>query len=163
MSAILRTSLLQAISTTVSALPSSSFPLPASTFYSAHVLPARPLSTTQSSTPIDIKHSTFKSFSVFLRSIEKEGLLKLKDVKGELLILSIAKDHQAVRGHQSYSTLRDFDTQRAKRAERAENERNKVAEIQVTELWKPHQQSVAFFERTKRKYVLDLCSLLYFC
>ena len=35
---------------------------------------------------IDIKHSTHKSVKAFLKASAKEGLIKLKDVKGDVVV-----------------------------------------------------------------------------
>ncbi|KAI9428476.1 hypothetical protein H4582DRAFT_2092038 [Lactarius indigo] len=57
--------------------------MPTTTLYTAHILPVRPFLRT-ATTPVDIKHSTFKSLSAFLRASEKEGLLKLKHARPEV-------------------------------------------------------------------------------
>ncbi|KII84045.1 hypothetical protein PLICRDRAFT_57876 [Plicaturopsis crispa FD-325 SS-3] len=149
-STILRTSLLQALSTTLSALPHSALPLPAPAFYSTYILPARPYHPppSASSTPIDIKHSAFKSLSAFLKSTEKDGLLKLKETKADgLVVVGVSPKHAEVAGHRGYVTIKDIETKR-ERAEKREKEREREGkgEMEVTELWKPWQGSVAFFD-----------------
>ena len=83
-SACLRSALLQAISTTLKSLPASDFPITASIFWTTHVLPARPAHVDVGAA--DIKHSTHKSVKVFLKASAKEGLIKLKESKGDVLI-----------------------------------------------------------------------------
>ena len=37
-------------------------------------------------TPVDIKHSGFKSLTVFLKASAKEGLIKIKETKGGVVL-----------------------------------------------------------------------------
>ncbi|KAG2047472.1 hypothetical protein BDR06DRAFT_985159 [Suillus hirtellus] len=147
-SSILHDALLQAMKKTLSSSQASAFPMPASTFYSAYILPSRPAqSPSQSfvSTPIDIKHSTHKSLAYFLKSAEKQGLLKLKEIKSELMVFSVATSHADVVAHRPYLSLKDVAIRNEKRGQREEEERSRVKELEVTELWKPHLQSLTFF------------------
>ncbi|KAI0052419.1 hypothetical protein FA95DRAFT_1601793 [Auriscalpium vulgare] len=153
-SAILRTALLQALATTLSALPPSAFPLPASTLYTAHLLPARPAPAP--ATPIDIKHSAFKSLTAFLRAAEKQGLLRLKDAaRADVVVAAVQPMHADVRSHRVYRTVGDAEERRRRerereeRREREEDERGRS--VSVEELWKPHgAHSVAFFGAAQR-------------
>ena len=84
---ILRSALLQSIATTLSELPPSSFPISLSVFAEMYILPYRSfkeVSTT--STPVDIKHSGYKSLTAFLKASAKEGLIKIKETKGEVVV-----------------------------------------------------------------------------
>ncbi|ELU42300.1 eukaryotic translation initiation factor SUI1 family protein [Rhizoctonia solani AG-1 IA] len=100
-------------STTLYALArvdASALPLPASTFYSSHILPSRPArpilpQSNETDEPIDpktfishldIKHTSHKKLAPFLKGFEKDGILKLKDVRGELLIFSVDTKHPAL-------------------------------------------------------------------
>jgi len=154
-SILLRTSLLQAISANLSTLPPSSFPISATVFYTSYILPSRPshLSSSLTSTPVDIKHSAHKSLTAFLKACEKEGLVKLKDMKSELVVLGVFPQHVDVLAHRVYETLKDADVKREKREEREEAEKNKVKEMLITEMWKPHLQTIKFFEETGSKCV----------
>ncbi|KIJ34908.1 hypothetical protein M422DRAFT_34849 [Sphaerobolus stellatus SS14] len=143
---ILKTSVIQAIHSQLSKLPPSAFPIPSSTLYSMYVLPSRPLWSVNTATPIDIKHSTFKNLTAFLKSVEKDGLLKLKDFKGDLNILGVNPTHKEVKSHKTYRTVGDKEKQEEKKSTREKAEKGKVKDIVVRELWKPHAQSVRFFE-----------------
>lgn len=105
-SRFLRDALLQALQTTLVSLPPSAFPIPASTFWSSYILPARPVHAPGGREPlgaelcpvfvyqcltiisppdpsvIDVRHSTHKSVKAFLKACAKDGLIKLKDTKG---------------------------------------------------------------------------------
>lgn len=86
-SQILLAALLQSISTVLSKLPPSSFPISPSIFYDTYILPHRPFQqVSATSTPIDIKHSAHKSLTAFLKANAKEGLIKLKESKGEVTV-----------------------------------------------------------------------------
>ncbi|KAA1466797.1 hypothetical protein DENSPDRAFT_890609 [Dentipellis sp. KUC8613] len=148
-SAVLRTSLLQALKTSLASLPTSSFPMQATTFYTSHILPARPASQT-GPTPVDIKHSAFKSLTAFLKQSEKQGLIKLKDSKPDVAIAAVYPTHADVAAHVSHRTVGEIDDKKRKDKERADR-RELAAEardrsLSVVELWKPHQTSVKLFQ-----------------
>jgi hypothetical protein len=124
----------------------------ATLFYSSHILPSRPSHLSSlTSTPVNIKHSTYKSLTAFLKACEKEGLIKLKDTKSELVITGVFPNHADVLAHRRYETLKDVELKREKRAEMEEAEKNKVKEMLITEMWKPHQQTIGFFQETGNK------------
>ncbi|OAX35496.1 hypothetical protein K503DRAFT_696918 [Rhizopogon vinicolor AM-OR11-026] len=147
-SRILHDALLQAIKTSLSTVQNSVLPMTSSTFYSTYILPSRPApspSQPTTSTPIDIKHSSHKSLVSFLKSAEKQGLLKLKDAKSDVMIISVATSHADVVAHRPYFSLKDIAVRKEKRGQREEEERARVKELEVKELWKPHLQSLKFF------------------
>lgn len=123
--------------------------------YSSHILPSRPFQPAPAATPLDIKHSSHKSLTAFLKACEKDGLLKLKDMKSDLVVMGVFPKHTDVISHHAYRTVKEMEEKRERTQERAEMERSKVKEMQVTELWKPHQQTVQFFAQTGNRY----CSL----
>ncbi|KAI5118465.1 hypothetical protein M0805_003726 [Coniferiporia weirii] len=150
-SSILRTALLQAIRTSLAALPPASFPIPSTVLYTAHVLPARPARLpSPTSTPIDIKHSAHKNLTAFLRAAEKEELVRLKETRGkgggDVQVLGVVAGHPDVVAHRVYLTVGEADAKREKKEERAAAEAARPREVTVTELWKPHQQSKPFFQ-----------------
>ncbi|KAI6102858.1 hypothetical protein F5141DRAFT_1133198 [Pisolithus sp. B1] len=159
-STILRNAILQAIRGTLKSLPTSSFPVPAGTFYSSYILPYRPAFVRRpvpepddSSVPprndsgtseyplIDIKHSTYKSLAAFLKVLDKQGILTIKDMKPEPLVMSVAASHSEVLSHTPYVSLRDIQLKEEKREKREEEEKAKVQEMEIKELWKPHAPS----------------------
>ncbi|KDQ16990.1 hypothetical protein BOTBODRAFT_172600 [Botryobasidium botryosum FD-172 SS1] len=139
---VLRKALLQAIPR-LSKLPPGTFPIPASNFYSSHILPSRPARCPPS---CDIKKSSFKKVSKFLQAAEKDGLLKLKEMKGDLNVMGVVATHGEVVGHRSYKTMRDAEASASKAAEAAATEASKAKPLVVKELHKPHGSSVAFFK-----------------
>ncbi len=164
-STLLRLSLLQAISTLLAALPTSSFPIPLSTFYSTYILPSRPafpsliLPSASVSEPnpqdINIKASSHKSLTAFIKSVEKETILTTKAPQkhaptAEIVITAVNGGHPAVQGHRSFVTIGEIEATAAKKAQRAEQAREKEAlahkELEIRELWKPHASTVPLFQ-----------------
>lgn len=161
---LLHISLLQAISTTI---PASSFPIPSTLFYTNHILPCRPAfpasvlvpsgsssDTSPSSQDINIKASSHKSLTTFLKAAEKASILTLKSPQkhsqqSDLLVISANATHPAVAGHHRHVTLKEMEARVAKKAQKAEKERGLQegsGEVEVKELWKPHQTTVELFE-----------------
>ncbi|KAN0141791.1 hypothetical protein V8E53_000253 [Lactarius tabidus] len=144
----LRAALLQALRTSLAALPNSAFPMPTTTLYTVHILPARPFSRT-ATTPVDIKHSAFKSLSAFLRASEKGGLLKLKDARPDVVVAAVFPTHVDVVAHHLHHTFREEDERRRRVEERearqAAEATNAEKAITVTELWKPHLSTLPLF------------------
>ena len=86
--AVLRTALLLAIRTTLAKQASTLLPMPASSLYSSYVLPYRPAGST-----LDLKRSSHKKLAGFVKSVAKEGILAAKEVKGEMLVMSVNAEH----------------------------------------------------------------------
>ncbi len=123
--------------------------MPTTTLYTVHILPARPFSRT-ATTPVDIKHSAFKSLSAFLRTSEKGGLLKLKDARPDVVVAAVFPTHADVVMHQPHRTVGEEDKRRRRAEERealqAAEAANAEKTITVTELWKPHLGTLPLFE-----------------
>ncbi|KAJ7482215.1 eukaryotic translation initiation factor SUI1 family protein [Mycena galericulata] len=163
-STLLQKSLLQALSTALSTVPSSTFPISASVFYETYVLPFRPAfpdsvlpigNESPSPQEITIKTSGHKTLTAFLKSMEKASLITLKappkhGQQTELMVTGVNTGHSSVAGHMSFVTAKDVESRAAKKAQR--EERLKEAEqdsghwVEVKELWKPHLRSVELIE-----------------
>ncbi|KAF9463370.1 eukaryotic translation initiation factor SUI1 family protein [Collybia nuda] len=160
---LLHLSLLQVISATI---PASSFPIPSTVLYTNYILPCRPAfpasvlppsspsDTLPSSQDINIKASSHKSLTTFLKSAEKSSILTLKSPQkhsqqSDLLVVSVNMTHPAVVGHHRYLTLKEMEERAAKKAQKAEKARELLeggGEVEVKELWKPHQATLDLFE-----------------
>ncbi|KAJ7353685.1 eukaryotic translation initiation factor SUI1 family protein [Mycena albidolilacea] len=163
-SALLHTSLLQALSTVLSEVPASSFPISASVFYSTYILPYRPafpssVLPTESESPdpqdITIKNSAHKSMTAFLKSAEKASLLTLKappkhGQQTEIMVTAVNATHPSVAAHRPYPTTKDLETRATKKAQHEERLKEVEQEsshwVEIKELWKPHLRSVELFE-----------------
>ena len=55
--------------------------------------------------------------------------------------MNVLATHPDVVAHQPYTSLRDVQVKAEKREKREEEERSKVREMEVKELWKPHTPS----------------------
>ena len=145
----LRAALLQALRTTLAGLPSFAFPMPTTTLYTVHILPARAFMLADT-TPVDIKHSTFKSLSAFLRTAEKGGLLKLKDTRPDVVVVAVYPTHADVVGHRLHRTVGEEESRRRRAEEREAQQATAAANagksMKVTELWKPHLRTLPLFE-----------------
>ncbi|KAH9837816.1 eukaryotic translation initiation factor SUI1 family protein [Rhodofomes roseus] len=151
----LRDALLQALQTSLASLPASSFPIPASTFWSSYILPARPVYATGRRGPldpskIDVKHSTHKSVKAFLKACAKDGLIKLKDAKGgDVFVTAVFPKHSDVAEHREHRTVKDAELKQQKAEDRERKEREaeekRKGEIHITELWKPFGTTLSFF------------------
>ena len=122
--------------------------MPTTTLYTVHILPARPFTPT-ATTPVDIKHSTFKSLSAFLRTAEKGGLLKLKDARPDVVVVAVYPTHADAVAHRPHRTVGKED-ERRRRVEEHEAQQAAAAEnaqksMTVTELWKPHLGTLPLF------------------
>lgn len=65
-------------------------PISASSLYTAYILPSRPR---DGGMEVDIKKSSWKKLQKFLKVMEKSGLLKVKEQRGESTITSINWSH----------------------------------------------------------------------
>jgi translation initiation factor 2D len=122
--------------------------MPTTTLYTSHILPAR-LFTRATTTPVDIKHPTFKSLSAFLRTAEKGGLLKLKDARPDVVVVAVYPTHADVVAHQLHRTIGEEDERRRRAEDRKAQQAAAAADAQksmtVTELWKPHLGTLLLF------------------
>ncbi|CDO75463.1 hypothetical protein BN946_scf184823.g17 [Trametes cinnabarina] len=153
-SSLLRAALIHAIGTTLAKLTPSSFPISASTFWSAYVLPARPAYALEmyglpDASSIDVKHSTFKNVKTFLKASAKDGLIKLKESKSDVMVTAIFPQHPDVLSQRPHRTIGDIETKAKKAEDRQQKEREaeekRKGEIQVSELWKPFGTTVPLF------------------
>jgi len=146
---IIRLALVHAIATTLSKLPSSSFPILGTNLYAVHILPSRP---STSPPDADIKHSSYKKLAKFLKSAEKDGLIKTKDVKGETWLTSVNAAHPDVGQHKGYKSIADAEKKDAKRKDQEKQlaEKNRKDGIAIVELYKPHGASMALFDAVKQ-------------
>ncbi|KAB5591361.1 Eukaryotic translation initiation factor 2D [Ceratobasidium theobromae] len=142
-------------------LDSATLPLPASTFYSSHILPSRPARPTlppgteigQPLDPktflshLDIKHTSYKKLASFLKTFEKDGIIKLKEVRGELLVFSVDSEHPALvdAGKWGWKTVGAEDKKERER-EKGTEAGGQGKEILVEEVWFPEANTEGFFE-----------------
>lgn len=84
-STLLSLALIQTLST--DSVPASSYPIPASQLYSAHILPNRPAYIPKEQRDdVVIGKSEWRKLAKWMKEASKDGLLKIKEVKGEAII-----------------------------------------------------------------------------
>lgn len=83
-STLLNLALYQALSTS----PPTSFPIPASTLYSGYILPNRPAYIPQDQREdVVIGKSDWKKLGKWMKELGKEGVLKIKENKGDVTVV----------------------------------------------------------------------------
>ena len=101
MDANLRLSLLQVLG---SVIREADLPISASTFYSDYLIPNRPINTI-----IDIRKSSFRKLTKFLKYYEKTGLLKTKERGGVLYVTEVQKNHPELSSYTPYQTVKNSE------------------------------------------------------
>ncbi|KAI0742631.1 eukaryotic translation initiation factor SUI1 family protein [Daedaleopsis nitida] len=155
----LRSAVLQAIGMNLAGVPPSTFPMSASTFWSSYVLPARPAQALGTNgladaNAVDVKQSTYKNVKSFLKACAKEGLIKLKETKGDVVVSAVYPEHPAVASKRPHRTIGDLQAKARKAEDREQKEKEakekRRGEIQIVELWQPHATTVPLFDAAKK-------------
>lgn len=149
--ALLRQSLLYYIRVTLASIPSL-LPLPTSTLYSDGILPSRPF-THPALNQINIKSSSYKKLKPFLKAVEKDGILKLKEMSGDLVVVSVDTAHLDVVSVGKWRTVGEEDRKQKAREEREAEISGKTGTLGVREVYKPIGAVVSLFEAVGAKYV----------
>ena len=122
---------------------------------------------------MDIKHSEHKSLTAFLKVSAKEGLIKLKESKGEVMVTGVYRidevrvlfslrcyagvdrSHPSIDEHANHVTVQEIEEKKGRREEQERQEEQKAKEkgreLQITLLWKPHMANVAFFREAGKE------------
>ncbi|CAO0798618.1 unnamed protein product [Mucor circinelloides] len=143
---------------------SSVLPLSASSIYSAYIMPCRPLDV---GSEIDIKKSSWKKLQKFLKAMDKAGLIKTKEQRGETMVVSVNYSHPSLQDLRKYKTMESATTQAANAKENAAKEAAAAAtsakeqdaakaknasnnQIEIQEIYKPLGNSMQkLFEEAK--------------
>jgi translation initiation factor 2D len=116
-------------------------------------MPCRPLDV---GAEIDIKKSSWKKLQKFLKAMDKAGLLKTKEQRGETMLISVNWSHPSLQGLHKYKTMEVLSAQPTKEAVKQtskpspqqQEQTSNQAEIQ--EIFKPLGTSmIKFFEEAK--------------
>lgn len=133
-------------------------PMSASTLYSTYMLPSRPLLNGQE---VDVKKSSWKKMQKFLKDMEKAGICKLKDRKGESHIVSINWSHEDLALAKPYKTLESKSSANHKQPESNKATASTATKdakgaIVVQHYYKPKKTTIPVFEKqgkdTKQAY-----------
>ncbi|KAF9363481.1 hypothetical protein BGX34_004057 [Mortierella sp. NVP85] len=118
-------------------------PMSSSTLYSSYVLPNRARGRAAEA---DIKKSSWKKLAKWLKAVEKQDLIKCKEVRGELVLLSINWGHPALKAFDGQKTVE----QDAARQARVEAESSQAAAsakaFEILEAYRPNSTTAGLFE-----------------
>ncbi|CAO3574744.1 unnamed protein product [Mortierella alpina] len=122
-------------------------PMNASTLYSSYILPNRARGRAAEA---DIKKSSWKKLAKWLKTVEKQDLIKCKDIKGELFLLGVNWNHAQLKAFGGHKTVEQQQARQAK-AE-AESSQATAGEkvLEVLEAYRPNSNSADLFESTGR-------------
>mmetsp|Transcript_9190 Transcript_9190/g.27665 ORF Transcript_9190/g.27665 Transcript_9190/m.27665 type:complete len:726 (-) Transcript_9190:1418-3595(-) len=113
------------------------FPMESSAFYTSVVLPSAPSGCT-----LDVKKSTHKKLSSFLKALSKIGLCSVKEKKGQLLVMGVNRNHPQVVSFRTYTGEKKDEKIRGKNEVRDEY----VALSAMHVVFKAHQHHRPIFE-----------------
>lgn len=122
---------------------------------------------------MDVRHSEYKSLTPFLKASAKEGLIKVKETKGEVVVTcgycfdnarvcshsdpyaGVNQSHSSIDEHPDHLTVKDVEEKKERNEERERREEQKAKEkereLRITLLWKPHMANVALFRAAGRE------------
>jgi translation initiation factor 2D len=120
--------------------------------YSDGILPSRPF-THPALNQINIKSSSYKKLKPFLKAVEKDGILKLKEMAGDLVVVSVDAAHPDVVGVGKWRTVGEEERKQKAREVREAEISGKTEPLEVREVYKPIGAVIALFEAVGAKYV----------
>lgn len=124
-------------------------------------MPCRPVDV---GSEIDIKKSSWKKLQKFLKAMDKAGLLKTKEQRGETMVMSVNYSHPSLQDLRKYKTMESAATQSANPKDSAAKEAAAAAtsareaaaaksasnQIEIKEIYKPLGNSMQkLFEEAK--------------
>lgn len=130
---------------------STVLPLSASSLYSAYIMPCRPIDV---GAEVDIKKSSWKKLQKFLKAMEKSGLLKTKEQRGETMLISVNWSHPSLQEVRKYKTMEAISAQPAKEVAKQVNkpspQKQESNQAEIQEIFKPlGNHMIKFFEEAK--------------
>ena len=139
MDLLFQSTFLQALLTFDSDNDKMALPVSASAFFSRHMQKLCPT--------LDIRKSSFKKLGKFLMSMEKRGTIKTKEMKGEVMLLAIHRNHEDF-SSDSISHLLSPAVPSSSATPR--NSNTAPPQISVTHLYKPMDKFYDFLLSFKR-------------
>lgn len=116
-------------------------------------MPCRPIDV---GTEVDIKKSSWKKLQKFLKAMEKAGLLKTKEQRGETMVISVNFSHPSLQELRKYKTMEAISAQPAKEAAKQVNNKpspqkqQEINQAEIQEIYKPlGNHMIKFFEEAK--------------
>eukprot|EP01027_Heterolobosea_sp_BB2_P016937 GEZU01024038.1.p1 GENE.GEZU01024038.1~~GEZU01024038.1.p1 ORF type:complete len:331 (-),score=124.78 GEZU01024038.1:99-1091(-) len=110
-------------------------PISVSTLYSNHLLLCKP-----EGTHLDVKKSSYKKINKFIQEMNKKKLIKTKEVKGVLQVLSINREHPEYKAFTPIPRKKKAAVENASTASKSsagKSEEAKAGKTKVVDLYKP--------------------------
>ncbi|KAF9428709.1 hypothetical protein BGZ94_001360 [Podila epigama] len=122
-------------------------PMNASTLYSSYVLPNRARGR---ATDVDIKKSSWKKLAKWLKAVEKQDLIKCKEIKGELFLLGVSWNHPQLKAFTGHRTVEMEAVRQAKAEARVQAEQQANSPdakvLEVLEAYRPNSNAAVLLE-----------------
>ncbi|KAG0045551.1 hypothetical protein BGZ83_009245 [Gryganskiella cystojenkinii] len=122
-------------------------PMNASTLYSSFILPNRARGRAAEA---DIKKSSWKKLAKWLKAVEKQDLIKCKEIKGELFLLGVTWNHPQLKAFGGHKTVEQLAAQQAKIEAQSSQANSEVKLLEVLEAYRPNTITAELFESTGR-------------
>ncbi|KAL1916842.1 uncharacterized protein VTP21DRAFT_5546 [Calcarisporiella thermophila] len=119
-------------------------PMPASTLYSAYILPSR------SDQEVDVKRSSYKKMAKFLKAMDKSGVVKVKEQRGESYLMSVHWKHADLANFTPHTTIEEQATTLSLPQHQHETHTTKDV-LQLVDLYKPHGSAVTLIFEDQQK------------
>ncbi|KAJ2076676.1 hypothetical protein H4R24_005568 [Coemansia sp. RSA 988] len=123
-------------------------PMNSSTLYSGYLVPNGP-----QGFEIDVKKSTYKKLSKFLKASEKHGLVKLKDICGDTHVKAFNWGHADLTQYQPYKVCQETKSKRQSELQSLKQQQDgsdsngsNMGKVKVTELLRPSQALAPLFD-----------------
>ncbi|KAF7727001.1 hypothetical protein EC973_008114 [Apophysomyces ossiformis] len=143
---LLKKSLLQALQFKMTPDNASTvLPLSVSNFYTTYILPSRPIDV---GSEVDIKKSSWKKVQKFLKAMEKTGILKLKDQRGEAFVSSVNWSHPDFQGLKAYKSM---ESSEASKPVKEKESATTPTQTEIVDIYKPMGSTIALFVSEKQK------------
>ncbi|RUP46428.1 hypothetical protein BC936DRAFT_146970 [Jimgerdemannia flammicorona] len=173
--AFLRTSLYHALMFKLTPKhPAELLPMSASMLYSSYILPSRPVGV---GSEVDVKRSSWKKVAKFFKAMEKSGILKTKEQRGEIYVTGVNWQHNELANLKSYKTVESHppaSSSQAPSANAASSSSNSAGgggnsgggdggsggSIQVIDLYKPHGTEVTAIFKDRNRSKDDLFTVI---
>ncbi|KAG0308832.1 hypothetical protein BGZ98_006613 [Dissophora globulifera] len=118
-------------------------PLNVSTLYSSYILPNR---APGRAAEADIKKSSWKKLAKWLKAVEKQGLIKCKEIKGELFLQGVTWKHPQLDAFRGHKTVAQQAARQAKVEAKLSQANSDAKVLEVLEAYRPNSSSAGFFE-----------------
>ncbi|CAG8499489.1 1785_t:CDS:10 [Dentiscutata heterogama] len=117
--------------------PTGTLPLTSSQLYSAYILPSRPVG---SDNDVDVKKSSYKKITKFLKAMDKKDVVKLKEQHGDTLLVGVKWDHDELKLFKTHKTIEKASISASKsqiKNDEISSDSNNVDQIKITEVFMP--------------------------